>query len=346
MNFFCILCVSLFISAIAVSTAYAQEIPNDPNHLPQMIGSRNLGNSRIDRVRVSGKITIDGLSPSQSRPALSVSVYTNGRFVQRIQVRENGTFSIDGVPRLGSFLSVEVNNTEVANEQILTTVGDTVYQNITVNWQQIEGKIARAEVISAKNLYQRTEENQKLFDKAVSAAKDKNNKNAVSLFKQILANDPKDFVSWFQIGNLYFLDEKAEDAEAAYNKALEQKPDYVPALTNLGRLYLSQNNSEKAVSVLTKAVESDPLSADAQHYLGEAYLQAKKGSKAVGHLNEAIRLAPTEKAEIHLRLAALYNAAGLKDRAALEYQKFIEKVPKHPERKKLEEYIKTNLPSK
>jgi tetratricopeptide (TPR) repeat protein len=110
----------------------------------------------------------------------------------------------------------------------------------------------------------------------------------------------------------------------------------------LGKLFIAQKQGEKAIPVLTKAVEVEPGSADAQHYLGESYLQIKKGSIAVGHLNQALRLAPIEKAEIHLRLAALYNGAGLKGKAAEEYKLFLEKVPKHPEREKIKNYIKEN----
>ena len=93
-----------------------------------------------------------------------------------------------------------------------------------------------------------------------------------------------------------------------------------------------------------KAVDVDAASADANHLLGEAYLQNKKGSLAVGYLNKAIELAPVEKAELHLRLAALYNGAGLKDRAALEYKAFLSKVKDHPDRAKFEQYVKENLP--
>ena len=87
---------------------------------------------------------------------------------------------------------------------------------------------------------------------------------------------------------------------------------------------------------------SDRNSADSFHYLGEAYLQNKQGSKAVVVLNEAIRLAPNEKADIHLRLGALYNAAGAKDRAANEYKLFLQKRPDHKDKSKLEAYIKEN----
>ena len=47
-------------------------------------------------------------------------------------------------------------------------------------------------------------------------------------------------------------------------------------------------------------------------------------------------------ADAHLRLGALYNLAGYKDRAAAEYEQFLQKKPDYPERKKLEEYIQTN----
>ena len=47
-------------------------------------------------------------------------------------------------------------------------------------------------------------------------------------------------------------------------------------------------------------------------------------------------------AEAHLRLAALYHGAGLKDKAAAEYEQFLKKKPDYPDRKKLEQYIVQN----
>ena len=45
---------------------------------------------------------------------------------------------------------------------------------------------------------------------------------------------------------------------------------------------------------------------------------------------------------MHLRLALLYNGAGMKDKAALEYEQFLKKRPEYPDRKKLEKYIAAN----
>jgi ribosomal protein S18 len=41
-------------------------------------------------------------------------------------------------------------------------------------------------------------------------------------------------------------------------------------------------------------------------------------------------------------LATLYNAAGMKDKAASEYEQFLTKVPDYKDKKKLQEYISAN----
>ena len=105
---------------------------------------------------------------------------------------------------------------------------------------------------------------------------------------------------------------------------------------------MTQKNFEGAVEVLTKAVKVQPESAQANYFLGEAYLQMKKGSVGVGYLYEAIRLDPIGMAEAHLRLAALYNAVGMKDKAAKEYEDFLKTEPDYPDRKRLEQYISEN----
>ena len=214
--------------------------------------------------------------------------------------------------------------------------------DLAVNWGGAQ-VAKKAGVVSVKDIYpSRSKANQKLLDKAIAAAESKNTQEAIKILRDLVASDSQDFVAWAELGSLYFGESKFADAEKAYDRALELKPDYMVALFNLGRLHLLNKAFDKAIAVLEIAAVADPTSADALHLLGESYLQAKQGSKAVPVLNEAIRLAPVEKAEIHLRLAALYNAAGLKDRAAAEYKLFLSKKPNYSEKDKLEKYIKDN----
>jgi len=102
---------------------------------------------------------------------------------------------------------------------------------------------------------------------------------------------------------------------------------------------MTQRRYAESIDPLYAVTEARPDSADAHFLLGKTYLNLKQGSKAVPHLNEALRLDPQGKADAHLLLAALYDAAGLKDRAASEYEQFLLKRRNYVDRKKLERYI-------
>lgn len=339
------LCVpAIFIVVVGVISTVSQTIPDDPNHLPTKIGGDARGNLRVDSIIVSGKINLDGLPVGQVRPAIFVAAFSYGRFVVRRPVSDSGTYSLNDVPREGSTVVVEIDHTEVASCQIISSPATIIYQDFSINWTQFLGMKEKAGVLSIDAGYDRRRENQDRFEGAVSEIKKGNNDAAISYLKAIVNDDPKDYYAWTQLGNAYFIKKDLTNAEAAYTQAIAKHPGYTRASVNLGKLYLSQNNNDSAIEILTKAVESDPGSPDGQQYLGEAYLAIKKGSKAVIYLNEAIRLAPIEKAEVHLRLAALYNGAGLKPRASAEYQKFLEKVPNYERRDELKKYIAENQP--
>jgi tetratricopeptide (TPR) repeat protein len=369
----------LFLIFCLCPVAKSQEEPaRDSSKLPTKIGpDRNSAKT----VKVSGSLRIEGFENLSKVPVFLVSIIVNGKLLDRREVKNRGSFLFSNVP-LGSDaeLLVEADNFEIKRisnlisavnpiSGVATSDGTTVVnpggrtrqssspesiqpvslnnevrQDITINWQEINKTDKKPSVVNTQNFYQRSDENQKLFDKAVSTAQTKKKDEAVSLFKQIVENDEKDFVAWTELGTIYFINEKCSEAEKSYQKAIELNPKFGLALINLGKLFLAQKNADRAIETLMRAVEIEPTSADANHYLGEAYLMAKKGSKAVGYLNEAIRLAPLEKAELHLRLAALYDGANLKDRAAREYKLFLEKIPNFEKKKELEKYIKENLP--
>ncbi|HSK63846.1 MAG TPA: tetratricopeptide repeat protein [Pyrinomonadaceae bacterium] len=194
-------------------------------------------------------------------------------------------------------------------------------------------------VISAADVYERPAANRSLFQRAEESVGKKNYDSAIDLLKQIVARDQADFQAWTALGTVYFAKEKLGDAETAYLKAIEIHPTSPRAQLNLGRVRSSQKKFDAAVEPLTKAVELQPTSGDANYLLGECYLQLKKGSKAIPYLNEAANLG---RPEAHLRLGWLYNAAGMKDKAALEFEAYLRKDPNYHDRDKLKAYIATN----
>ena len=240
-------------------------------------------------------------------------------------------------------IAVEVENVEVARVRVIVSAPfkTDFRQDLEFQWRD-KSASARAEVVSAADLYNRSTANADLFRKAAEASEKKKFAEAIRLLRQIVETDPKDFPAWTEIGTIYFEKKQFDEAEKAYLTAIALKPDFMIALMNLGKLDLTQKKSDQAIVTFTKAAIADRNSADAFQYLGESYLMAKQGSKAVIALNEAIRIDPVAMADVHLRLASLYDAAGMKDKAAAEYKMFLEKRPKYPEKEKLEAYIKSN----
>jgi tetratricopeptide (TPR) repeat protein len=238
---------------------------------------------------------------------------------------------------------VEVENVEVARVRVTVSspFKTDFRQDLEFQWREKSGG-GRAEVVSAADAYNRSAANAELLRKAQEASDKKKFERAITLLRQIVETDPKDFTAWTELGTTYFIKKNFDGAENAYKEALNRNPDYAIALISLGRVRIVQKNFNGAIEVLTHAVEVIPASAQANYFLGEAYLQLKLGSKAVPYLNQAIKLDPVNMAEAHLRLAALYHARALKDKAAAEYEAFLKQRPDYPERKKLKEYIAAN----
>ena len=292
---------------------------------------------------IYGQVKLKGFNGSEPKPSINVSLYLSGAQVDRMQTNDKGFYYFLRSPQDGATLIFEINNNEIGRIVLSAGIGSSVRRDIEIDWNLIQPTMKDVPgVISAKGLYARSGENNKSFDKAMAARREKHFDLAISLFLAIIEKDPNDFVSLTELGTLYFQSGKHAEAESTYAKALKLKPDFMVALVNLGKLYLTLKQPEKAIPVFLTAARLDQSSPDLFHYLGESYLQAKQGSKAVIAFNEAIRLAPIEKAALHLRLALLYNAAGAKEQAAQQYKIYLEKMPNYADRERLKKYIKEN----
>lgn len=238
-------------------------------------------------------------------------------------------------------LIIEVNNQEVGTIRVsvqgLSNDPHGFRQDLEFALKP-KGAGPRPGVVSA-DAYTRSGPNKSLFQKAQEAADKKKYDQAISFLKEIVENDKLDYQAWTLLGTVFVVQQKSEEAETAYLSAIEAKPTFALALLDLGKLRSSAKKFDQAIDPLTRAVESQPTSGDANYLLGEAYIQLKKGSKAIPYLNEAAKLG---QPDAHLRLGWLYNAAGMKDKAATEYEEFLKKKPDYPDRKKLEDYIAAN----
>lgn len=287
------------------------------------------GDVRVDDSRIEDKKPI----------TLDIMLYKGGALIARQRLGNFGRYRFMNLNAGMYEVAVEIENVEVTRitKLIAGQYADDVRQDISLVWRPaVARRDYKAEVISADS-YSRTNQNKLLFQKAEREIAEKNYVDALATLKSLVSADPKDAPAWVELGMLQFIQKEYADAEKSFFNAITIKPDYFSALLNLGRVRLARKRNEGAAKALHQALQMNANSASANYFLGEAYLQMKEGSIAVGYLSQALKLDPTGMAEAHLRLAALYNAAGRKDAAASECEQFLKKRPDFSDRKQVEQ---------
>ena len=302
------------------------------------LGGRGGGHSVYGDLKVEGD---DNAKPIK----IDLTLYTESRTIfARDTVSSNGRYRFNNVPTGIYEIVVEVEGQEITRQRVDLTsplISD-VRQDLSFQLRGASGERAKPGTLSAADQYSRSLANAAAFRKAAEAMDSKHYDQAAEILKTIVASDPKDFQAWTELGNVHLLQSKNADAENEFFRAIDLHANFFPAVLNLGRAEIAQQKYDIAIDILDRAVKLRPDSADANYLLGEAYLQTKKGSLAVSYLNEALRLDPKNMAEVHLRLALLYDRAGAKDKAAAEYEAFLKQRPGYTDRKKLEDYISAN----
>lgn len=293
------------------------------------------------------RVTADNNTVVPKEVTLILRLVPDGE-VGRQTVSSRGRYRFNNLKAGEYEILIEVDGKEIGRLQtimIRNQMSNSPYGNqydLDFRWRPGTTAPPVGGVIAAGDFYERPSSNRSLFQRAEEFVTKKKYDDAVGLLKQVVEKDKNDFQAWTALGIIYAAQEKLDDAESAYLKAIEVHPVSARAQFNLGKLRYSQKKFEAAVDPLTKSIDLQPTNGDANYLLGECYLQLKKGSKAIPYLNEAANLG---RPDAHLRLGWLYNAAGLKDKAVLEYEEYLRKNPTYPERDKLKEYITTNKKS-
>jgi TolA-binding protein len=293
-----------------------------------------------------GDVIVDEGNEPGAKPLVYEIVLNNvgGTPAARQYVSPGGRYQFVNLAAGQYELIVLLDHQEVARTRVELggPASERTRQDLNLVWKG--GAPPKPGAISAADFYKRSEANEKLFLKAREAIDQKRYDDAIVTLQQLLTADSHDFQGWAELGTVFLMKRNYDESENAYIKSVTERPEFFLGQMNLGRLRVARKNFEGAIEPLTNAVKIQPKSADANYYLGEAYLQIKKGSKAVGYLYEAIKLDPIGKADAHLRLGILYEAVGMKEKAAVEYEEFLKKKPDYPDAKKLREYIDANKP--
>ena len=165
--------------------------------------------------------------------------------------------------------------------------------------------------------------------------KDSNVAEAVTIFQQILKENPKFALAQAGLGTAYFTqyrnghDGKLLDlAKDATDTALAMQADLAPALATRARIEAAMGHPDLALKDATDAKNADSRSPEALAALAEAYQAAGRKDAAIEEMLSAIAI-DDKNSMLPVRLGNYYLAAGnLKD-AAAEWQNAVEIDPQN-----------------
>ncbi len=131
-----------------------------------------------------------------------------------------------------------------------------------------------------------------IIDQVDEALVNRNFARADSLSVRLVNEHPQEFLSWLTRGNTFLRLGRLDQAQAAFQKAHEIRPEHPAPLHELGNIAVAQQEYVSAVGFYRRAAsgESGP---QPWHGLGRAYLQIGNYDSARVALDKSIELAPT-----------------------------------------------------
>jgi tetratricopeptide (TPR) repeat protein len=94
------------------------------------------------------------------------------------------------------------------------------------------------------------------------------------------------------LAGLIVQQQRPEEAQRDFERALQLQPSASDALTALAHLQLERGQHQEAIAIVRSSVQRTPDSAAAQNLLGELYLADNRRAEAIAAFTEAVRLAP------------------------------------------------------
>jgi tetratricopeptide (TPR) repeat protein len=130
---------------------------------------------------------------------------------------------------------------------------------------------------------------------------------------------PRDFRWPYFLGVIFSRQGDLESAIAELEAAEALRPQSVPARIRLGRLYFEVGNLERAEKEFRQAVELDPDAAAAHHGLGRVAQDRGDPRTAIAHYERALELQPAATS-IHGQLGIAYRDLGDRGKARYHVQ--------------------------
>ena len=171
---------------------------------------------------------------------------------------------------------------------------------------------------------------QQTFQKALALHQSGRIEAARTLYREVLAAEPRHFDSLHLLGLSTVQSGETEAGVALIRAALMVRPDVAEACYNLGNALLTLKRPAEALDSFSRALQINPSDAQCQFETGNALNDLKRSDEAILRYDEAIRLDP-RYAEAHNNRGIALKDAGRFEEAVTSYDTAIALRPRYTE---------------
>ena len=147
-----------------------------------------------------------------------------------------------------------------------------------------------------------------------------NNDDALRCFENVIAENPKDVLSYNHLGAIHALQGDQQKAIEAYKRGLQFDPNHPILHFNIARSYAEIGDTKKALSHYESALRAKPGWLDAIEEYANLLLKDNKVKEAEDTVQKALKLNPDD-VKMHTSMGNVYNRKSIFDNAEIEFKK-------------------------
>ncbi len=146
---------------------------------------------------------------------------------------------------------------------------------------------------------------------------------AIDAYQTAIKLHPNYALPWNSLGEIYFATNRPAEAVPAYQEAIRRAPDYVQAWNNLGDAHWRLRRYDDTIHAYEKAIELDNRQPWPYHNLGLVYDERGDYEQAIHYYEEAIarHTNPGHKAVLADKMGDLYRVTGQTNAAIEAYRR-------------------------
>jgi tetratricopeptide (TPR) repeat protein len=273
--------------------------------------------------RIQGKVVDKDDKPLADAKVTITSNATNQKW--EVKTNNRGEYFQIGLP-IGTYVLIaEKPDVGALKANIQVRAG----QAVTQDFKLVAGQVGLTQEQLAKNAAL-----QKSFDAAVAASKAGDHAGAIAKYSEVAAGLPSCADCYYNMGLEYAALKDFVQAETAFKKALEVKPDHADAYNGLANVYNAQKKFDLASQASAKAAElaggttgtSGGGNPDSLYNQGVIAWNAGKTDEARTHFEAALKADPNH-APSHYQLGMAYLNLGKLPEAKTEFETYLKLAP-------------------